>query len=163
VATILQLFQNRQLVQGAQVIKATQTPPASGASATLFTVAGGMVVVTSLVGRVVTVLSGTTGAVSLGTTPTAGTLEVAGIATATVIGGGEVGARYAVVGTAAGAPTTLANGGASAKSGNTPFLSLPEFVVDPGLITITTSVLTMTGAISWYLSYVPLDIGASVS
>jgi hypothetical protein len=162
-ATLLQLFQNRQLVQGAQVVKATQTPPNSGSSATLFTVAGGMVVVTSLVGRVVTVLSGTTGAVSLGTVPTAGTASTTGIATATVIGGGQVGAKYAVVGTAAGAATTLANGGASALAGVVPFLSFMEFIVDPGTINITTSVATMTGAISWYLSYVPLDVGASVS
>jgi hypothetical protein len=163
VATLLQLVQNRQLVQGAQVIKTAQVPPNSGSTANLFTVAGGMVVVTSLIARVTTVLSGTTGAVSLGTAPTAGTASHTGICTATVIGGGEVGTKYAVVGTAAGAATTMANGGASSTAGVVPFLGMPEFIVDPGTITITTSIATMTGALSWYLSYVPVDVGASVS
>ena len=153
----------RLLHQGYLVKKLAQTPPNSGSSATLFTVAGGVVMVNSLVGRVSTVLSGTTGAIALGSKPTVGTEETAGIATATVIGGGEVGAMYAVVGTAAGAPTTLANGGASAKAGTVPFLSLPLFLVDTGVIEITTSVATMTGAIDWYLEYVPLDDGAQVS
>jgi hypothetical protein len=36
-------------------------------------------------------------------------------------------------------------------------------VVNTGTITVTTSVATMTGAIDWYVSYVPLDTGASVS
>jgi hypothetical protein len=164
-ASLLGLFQNRALIQGAQVIKKAQVPPNSGSSATLFTVAGGMVLVTGLFGRVTTVLSGTTGTISLGATPTVGAsgAQVAGIAAATVIGGGEVGATYAVVGTAAGGATTLANGGASSLSGKSPFISLPEFVVQAGIITVTTSVATMTGAIDWYLSYVPIDVGASVS
>lgn len=162
-SVIIQGYQLRAIALGSQVIKKAQTPPNSGSSATLFTVAGGMVLVTSLIGRVSTVLSGTTGAVAIGSKPTVGTEETAGIASATVIGGGEVGATYAVVGTAAGAPTTLANGGASAKAGTVPFSTLPAFVVDTGTIEITTSVATMTGAIDWYLTYVPLDTGASVS
>lgn len=155
----------RLLHQGYLVKKAAQTPPNSGSSATLFTVAGGMVMVNALVGRVTTVLSGTTGAISIGATPTVGAAgaQVAGIAAATVVGGCEVGTMLAVVGTAAGAATTLANGGASGVAGKSPFLSLPAFVAVSGIITITTSVATMTGAIDWYLEYVPLDDGASVS
>ena len=80
----------RVLNHGPLVVKAAQVPPNSGSSATLFTVAGGMVLVTGLVGRVTTVLSGTTGAISLGATPTVGAsgAQVAGIAAATVVGGG---------------------------------------------------------------------------
>lgn len=157
--------QLRLLDLGYQVVKKAQTPPNSGSSATLFTVVGGMVLVTSLVGRVSTVLSGTTGTISLGATPTVGAsgAQVAGIATATVVGGGEVGATYAVAATIAGAPTTLANGGASSKSGTSPFLAQSDFVVQAGIITVTTSIATMTGAIDWYLTYIPLDTGASVS
>lgn len=162
-STILQSNQLRLLLLGNQVIKAAQTPPNSGSSATLFTVAGGMVMVTGLVGRVTTVLSGTTGSISLGTVPTTGTANTAGVASATVVGGCEVGTKLAVVGTAAGAATTLANGGASGVAGKPPFLSLPALVVDSGTINITTSVATMTGAIDWYLTYVALDVGASVS
>lgn len=148
---------------GYSVTKAAQTPPNSGSSATLFTVANGPVLVTGLYGRVSTVLSGTTGAVALGTKPTVGTEETAGIASATVIGGGEVGAVYAVAATDAGAPTTLANGGASAKAGTVPFVTAAPFVVNSGTIEITTSVATMTGAIDWYLTYIPVGSGATVS
>lgn len=164
-ANFVQGYQLRTLEFGPQVVKAAQVPPNSGSSANLFTVAGGMVLVTSLVGRVTTVLSGTTGAISLGATPTVGAAgaQVAGIAAATVIGGGEVGTAFAVVATIAGAPTTLANGGASAVAGKSPFLAQSAFVVQAGVITITTSVATMTGAIDWYLMYIPLDNGASVS
>ncbi len=164
-ANFVKGYQLRELLYGVQVIKAAQTPPNSGSSATLFTVAGGQVLVTSLVGRVTTVLSGTTGAISLGATPTVGAAgaQVAGIAAATVIGGGEAGAAYAVAATIAGAPTTLANGGASAVAGKSPFLAQAAFVVQAGIITITTSVATMTGAIDWYLTYVPIDSGAAVS
>lgn len=164
-ANFIQGTQLRTLLQGNQVTKVAQTPPNSGSSATLFTVAGGMVLVTSLVGRVSTVLSGTTGAISLGATPTVGAAgaQVAGIAAATVIGGGEAGAAFAVVATIAGAPTTLANGGASAVAGKSPFLAQSGFVVNAGIITVTTSVATMTGAIDWYLTYIPVDNGASVS
>lgn len=149
----------RSLQFGLQVVKAAQTPPASGASATLFTVAGGSVLVTSLVGRVSTALSGTTGAIALGTKPTVGTEETAGIATAGVVGGSEVGTKLtpqAVSGQGGGLVVS------GKVAGNAPFLA-PPFVVDAGTIEITTSVITMTGAIDWYLTYVPLDDAASVS
>jgi hypothetical protein len=164
-ANFVKGYQLRELLYGVQVLKAGQVPPNSGSSATLFTVAGGMVLVTSLVGRVSTVLSGTTGAISLGATPTVGAAgaQVAGIASATVVGGGEAGMAYAVVATIAGAPTTLSNGGASGVAGKSPFLAQSAFVVQAGIVTVTTSVATMTGAIDWYLTYVPLDTGASVS
>lgn len=164
-ANFVQGTQLRTLLFGNRILKAAQVPPNSGSSATLFTVAGGMVLVTSLTGRVSTVLSGTTGAISLGTTPTVGAsgAQVAGIASATVVGGGEVGATFTVVATIAGAGTTLANGGASAVAGKVPFLAQAAFVVQAGIITVTTSVATMTGAIDWYLTYIPLDDGASVS
>lgn len=164
-AAYIQGIALRTLRSGLLVKKLAQTPPNSGSSATLFTVAGGMVTVTSMVGRVSTVLSGTTGAVSLGATPTVGAAgaQVAGIAAATVVGGGEAGTAFAVAATIAGAPTTLANGGASGVAGKSPFLAQSAFVVNAGIITITTSVATMTGAIDWYLTYLPLDDGASVS
>ncbi len=38
-----------------------------------------------------------------------------------------------------------------------------DFVVDSGVITWSTTVATMTGAVQWFITYVPLDTGASVS
>ncbi len=152
--------QQRQLEFGYQVIKTGQTPPNSGSTATLFTVAGGLVAVTSLIGRVTTVMSGTTGAIALGTAPTVGTANTAGIATAGVIGGAEVGTLVSPV-SSSGLAGALAVGG-SKQAGAAVWLTTP-FIVCTGTITITTSIATMTGALSWYLTYVPVDNGASVS
>lgn len=158
---MIQGSQYRALLLGPQVTKLAQTPPNSGSSATLFTVTGGMVVVTSLVGRVSTALSGSTGTLALGTVPTAGSHGAItnSIATAVVVGGAEIGTKLT--------PQAASGlGGALVVSalfaGNTPFLA-NYFVVDAGTITCTVGVATMTGAIDWYLTYVPLDNGASVS
>lgn len=158
-ATFIQGTALRQMELGTLVKKTGQVPPNSGSSATLFTVAGGMVMVTSLLGRVSTALSGTTGAIALGTKPTVGTEKTAGIATAGVVGGAEVGTMLAV-----GASSSLATALVVSVlfAGNVPFQSL-KFTVNAGIIEVTTSVATMTGAIDWYLTYVPLDDGASVS
>lgn len=158
-ATFIQGTALRQMQFGNLVKKLAQVPPNSGSSATLFTVAGGMVMVTSLLGRVSTALSGTTGAIALGTKPTVGTEKTAGIATAGVVGAAEVGTMLTV-----GASSSLATALVVSVlfAGNVPFQSL-RFTVNAGIIEVTTSVATMTGAIDWYLTYVPLDDGASVS
>lgn len=156
---IIQGYQLRSLILGSQVIKKAQTPPNSGASATLFTVAGGAVLVTSMLGHVSTALSGTTGSIAIGQTPTGGVADTGGIATAGVVGGAVVGTWVSVVMLTTGlAGAIQANilGGAAVGIGQ-------PFVVSPGIITITTAVATMTGAIDWYLTYIPLDTGGSVS
>jgi hypothetical protein len=150
--------QLRRLLFGTQVIKRAQTPPNSGSSATLFTIAGGAVLVTSLLGRVTTALSGTTGALALGTKPTTGTEKTAGIATAGVVGGAEIGSFLTPIASAglAGALTVNLFAGSVVYLQN-------AFPVDAGVIEVTTSVATMTGGIDWYITYIPLDDGASVS
>lgn len=161
-ATFVQGYQLRTLMLGTQVLKPAQTPPNSGTSATLFTVTGGVVLVSLLMGRVSTALSGTTGAIALGSKPTTGTEVNNSIATATVVGGAEIGTLLVPIDT-----TTTGLGGAlvntALKAGTAAFLSAAFFAVNTGTIEITTSVATMTGAIDWYLTYVPLDTGASVS
>jgi hypothetical protein len=117
------------------------------------------VLVTSLLGRVSTALSGTTGAVALGSKPTVGTEETGGIATAGVVGGAEIGTWLSVVPLDTGLAGAVQ---ANTHAGTVVYLGTP-FVVSAGLIEVTTSVATMTGAIDWYLTYVPLDAGASVS
>ena len=159
-ATFIQGTALRQMHFGNLVKKLAQVPPNSGSSATLFTVAGGMVMVTSLVGRVSTVLSGTTGAIALGTKPTVGTEETAGISTAGVVGGAEVGSVVTAVKLTTGLAGAVQ---ANLFAGNAIGISVIPFVVNAGIIEVTTSVATMTGAIDWYLNYVPLDDGASVS
>lgn len=144
---------------GVQLIKGPSTPPASGASATIATVTGGTVMITSMLGLVTTVLSGTTGQVSIGTVPSVGTLQTAGIASAAVIGGLEAG-TWLVPLVNAGAAGALVTGG---HAGNAVFLPTP-FVVPAGTITWTGSVVTIvTGAVKWYFTYIALDNGAGMS
>jgi hypothetical protein len=117
-----------------------------------------------MVGYVSTALGGTTGAISLGTTPTVSVngAVVAGLATASVVGGAEAGTLFNVVATIAGVATTLANHGASAVAGQVNAIAQAPFIVPAGAITITTSIATMTGAIDWYLYYVPFVDGGYV-
>jgi hypothetical protein len=159
-SVIIQGYQLREIAFGVQVIKKAQTPPNSGSSATLYTVTGGVVLVTSLIGRVTTVLSGTTGKIALGSKPASGsgTEETAGIGTATVVGGAEVGTMFTTL-SASGVAGALTG---NLLAGNVPFLPAP-FAVNSGTIEVTTSIATMTGAIDWYLTYVPLDTGAAVA
>lgn len=157
-SVIIQGYQLREIALGVQVIKGPSTPPNSGSSATIATVAGGAVLITSMLGLVTTVLSGSTGQISLGTAPTTGTAETAGIASLTTVGGAEAGTWLAPQASseAAGA---LVNGG---HAGNVLYLAA-AFVVSAGTITWTVGTATMTGQVKWYLTYVPLDTGATVS
>jgi hypothetical protein len=150
----------RELLYGNQVVKTAVAFPAT-ATATLFTVAGGAVLVTSLVGRVTTVVQSSDPVLSIGTVPTSGTAETSGIATTTVLTSAEVGTLI-TVGSSAGLPTALVVMATAAKSGNAVFPGVNPFVVNAGTITLTTGA-TKTGAVDWYLTYVPLDTGASVS
>jgi hypothetical protein len=103
-----------------------------------------------------TVIGATVTTLSLGTVPTTGTAEAAGIATATAITSSEAG-------TWVGALSASGKGGAlvvGSDGGKALFLQSP-FIVPAGTITWTTSAGT-TGAITWYLMYVPLDTGATV-
>lgn len=158
-ANFIQGTQLRTMQFGAVVSKLAQTPPNSGASATLFTVTGGAILATVLAGRVSTVLSGTTGAISLGQTPSGGVAATAGIATAGVVGGAAVGTWVSAVSLSTGLPGAVQ---ANTLGGTAVGIGQP-IIINAGIVTITTSVATMTGAIDWYLLYVPLNDGASVS
>lgn len=160
-ANFIQGYELRTLLLGSQVIKLAQALPSEPGSATIYTVAGGSVMVTSLAGHVAAGgLSGTTGAVSVGQTPTvSGTAAVAGIATAGVIGGAVAGTWVSVSHLTTGLPGAIQ---ASILSGTAVAIGRP-FIVDAGIITVTTSIAAIVGNIDWYLTYIPVDTGASVS
>jgi hypothetical protein len=159
-SVIQQGYQFRNLMFGTLVPAKALTPPNSGSTSTLFTVAGGNVLITLLVGQVTTVMSGTTGTIALGMAPTTGTANTGGIAAAAVIGGAEVGTWVGPVASSGLAGTLVV--GSSKQAGATVFTTTP-FVAAVGTITITTAVATMTGQLTWYCSYVPLDNAGSVS
>jgi hypothetical protein len=162
VSTIIQGYQLRTLLLGTQVIKTALTLPQT-ATADLFTVAGGSVLVTSLLGLVTTALGATEPLMSLGLAPTTGTAEAAGVVAASEASGGtalasiEAGS-WITPGASSGLATKWVSGG---HGGGSVFLSTP-WVAPPGYITWTTGA-SDTGAITWYLTYVELDTGASVS
>jgi hypothetical protein len=155
-STIIQGYQLRTLLLGDLVTKTAVSLPQT-ATANLYTVSGGNVLVTSLLGVVSTVIGGTAVTLALGTHPTTGTAETAGIATATAITSAEAG-TWVGPQSSSEAAGALVNGG---HAGNVLYLPT-AFIVAPGTITWTTSAST-TGAISWYLTYVPLDAGALVA
>lgn len=158
-ANFIQGTQLRTLNQGVIVTKAAQNLPQS-ATATLYTVAGGAVLVTGLIGIVTTAIAASDPVLSLGTAPTVGTAQTSGIATTTVLTSAEAGTLLTVQPSSglAGALVVMAT---AAKAGAAVFLANP-FVVSAGTITWTTGA-SKTGALKWYLTYVPLDDGASVS
>src|SRR6267154_1084432 len=142
--------QQRTLLFGNQVVRSATLQPATG-TGTLFTVTGGAILVTSLFGLV-----------------TVATPATAGIATAestaSLQAGTWIGIQAASV--VAGTPDVytlgkLAVSGASG-AGNVMF-ETADFTVSAGTITWTTTGTAATGTIAWYLSYVPLDTGASVA
>lgn len=148
----------RDCVLGQIVRTGAQAFPQGGpGTGTLFTVHTGAVLVTSFFGLVTTVPGGDPG-ITIGTAPTVGTAETNGIATTVAITE-EAGTWFAVVDT----PTTSKPGAISigAHAGNITFGSLAPFPVSAGTITYTAA-NAVTGAINWYLTYVPLDEGAYV-
>ena len=158
-SALIQGTQLRTLRKGLLVKKTALTLPQS-ATGTLFTVAGGAVLVTGLVGVVTTPIASSDPVLSLGTAPTVGTAQTSGIAATTVLTSAEAG-TLVTVGSSAGLPAALVVMATAAKAGSAVFLG-PEFVVSAGAITWTTGA-SKTGAMSWYLTYIPLDDQASVS
>jgi hypothetical protein len=146
-------------IKGAQLIGTTVVKPAANlpqtATATLFTVTGGAVLIHFLAGQVTTVLGGTVTTLSLGNTPSGGANAPASIATALSIASKVLGTNYVPVFASgvAGAPVIA------------PVINFDKsfsFLVPAGVITWTTSA-NDTGQMAWYLNYTPLDSGAFVS
>jgi hypothetical protein len=157
VSVIVQGYQLRELLLGTLVNK-SWTLPASATTNTLYTVAGGAVLVTGLVGQVTTLIGSTATTVAVGAAPTVGTLDTDGIATATAVTSAEKG-------TWIGVQASSGLGGAlvvGTLAGSSAWLSTP-FTAYTGTITATTSANAGAGVINWYLTYIPLDTGASVS
>lgn len=143
----------KTVVPGTLVTKAAQNLPQT-ATANLYSVSGGSVLVTGLLGLVTSAVGAVATTLALGCT--AGSTA---IATATAITSKPVGTFVFPV-------NSSGIGGALVAAGAA-FVSSPPFIVNPfivgaGNITWTTSAST-TGQIQWYLWYVPLDFDASVS
>lgn len=140
------------LTLGIRVSKSSATLPAS-TTQDLFTIAGGRVLVTRLIGEVTTVVQAQACNLKCTSTPTTGTaVDFASNLDINAFEAGAIliaeGDGTALIGTATGA-------------GFAPALNALPFVLPIGTVKITTSA-TNTGATKWDLWYFPLDDGASV-
>jgi hypothetical protein len=156
VTFIIQGDQIRSMLYGVRVANATAgiTVP-QNATNTIFTVAGGRVLITSLIGQVKTIIAGTTPSLKLIATPTVGSAN--DLCTATAITGDEVGTLYSPPG-ATGSALGVSGSGSGGVTGQ----SAP-IIAATGTIGQNVSAADATGAIQWTLTYVPLDNGASVT
>ncbi len=138
---------------GVKVDRATAVLP-SGTLGNIFTVSGGRVLVTSLVGEVTTVLGAGANTITIGVAPTVGVGSATVLGTALTITTAAVGSHFsaAVSGAAVGDVATQAG----------VVIPATGFLVNAGSITITTTA-TVTGSVKWSLTYIPYDDAGTVA
>jgi hypothetical protein len=135
-------------------------------SGDIFQVSGGRVIITSLTGVVSTAIQAQATTLSVGNKPTGGVSATATLCATADLNGKPVGTSLAVPLSKAsalivsGADGTLAWNGSAGGQGS-PFTSGGLALVPAGTIQVTTGA-TSTGAITWTVTYVPYDAGASV-
>lgn len=146
------------------VVRRPATTLVQNVSTTLFTVSSGLVAVTSLFGIVTTAVANTASLTAkLVTTPSGG--SVADLTAATGITDDAVGTLYGW-----SYPdgdellSQLTESGTEVPSVNFVPLLNPAAIVRPGTIGVTVSNHDPgTGAVKWYCTYVPIDVGARVT
>jgi hypothetical protein len=141
---------------GNQVVLAAQNLPQT-ATATLFTVSGGTVLVQFLAGLVTTALGATVTTLSLGNTPTGGSAANTSIATAGTVTSKPVGTLFVPTWASGVGSTPVIVSAIQYQAG-----SVQSFLVPAGTITWTSSA-NDTGQMKWFCSWLPIDSGASLS
>lgn len=150
-SSILKSAALRQINLGTKVDRATGLLPQT-ATGTLFTVSGGRVLVTSIVGLVTVAIQAQATLAKLRATPTVGAVnDLSGTVDLT---GAVVGSLIAATGLAADALVVSTGGGIS-------MLRNP-LLVAAGTIGLNTAA-SSTGSVSWSITYVPYDDGAAVA
>jgi hypothetical protein len=138
------------ITAGLRVDRATAALPAGTAEA-LFTVAGGKVLITGIVGEVTTVIQTQANDTKLTANPTVGTsVDLCAVLDITA---DEVGCMYGVTG-------TPANAMVGTNAGFAPWPAA-AMVVNAGTIDLDCAA-TNTGSIAWSIWYVPLEDGAYI-
>ncbi len=152
-SVLIQGDQLRSLLCGVKVQRATAALPQTGTS-TLFTISGGKVLITSLVGEVTTVIQTQADNTKLTFDPTdaGATQDLCAVLDITA---DAVGTCYSLTGTPATAMQDALNFLPSNK-----VLAQP-LVLKPGSILLDCAA-SNTGSVKWDLCYIPLDNGASV-
>lgn len=152
-SVLIQGPQIRQILLGTKVDRATATLPQT-TQAAIFTVAGGRILVTGLIGEVTTVMGATATTLKVTSNPTAGT-DV-DLTSATAVTSKEVGSQFTLPNASASALVVNNAGGGGQLPSHNPY------IVPVGTLDLVTSA-SDTGSVKWSLTYVPLDDGASVT
>lgn len=152
-SVLIQGDQLRSLLCGVKVSRATAALPQTAAGS-LFTITGGKVLITSLVGEVTTVIQTQADNTKLTFDPTdaGATQDLCAVLDITA---DAVGTMYSLTGTPATAMQDALNFLPSSK-----VLAQP-LVLKPGAILLDCAA-SNTGSVKWDLCYIPLDNGASV-
>ena len=135
---------------GVRIDRATATLPQT-AAVSYFTISGGRVLATLIIGQVTTIIQTQANNTKLTSTPTAG--SAVDICAVKDITGLEVGGMLVVNGTAA---TALTQANAGSIIGQT-----VPVVLNIGVLKLDCAA-SSTGAIKWSLFYLPIDDGATV-
>ena len=153
-SVLIQGDQLRSLLCGVKVQRTTASLPQTGTS-TLFTITGGKVLITSIVGEVTTVIQTQANATKLTFDPTdAGATQ--DLCATSDITADAVGTMYSITGTVA---TGLQDALNFLPSNKVP---AQPIVLKPGAILLDCAA-SNTGSVKWDLTYIPLDNGASVA
>ncbi len=139
----------RSINYGIRVFRPAANLPQS-TNAALFTVTGGKILVTAIVGEVTTAIQNQANNTNLTTNSTAGNIT-SNMCAAVDVANAAVGTLLGITGVRADA---------AQLSGNA--VQPNELVVQPGTIRLVCAA-SNTGQMSWTLVYVPLDDGATVA
>ena len=146
----------RKLLLGEQISRAAAVLPASGVSTPYFTVTGGRVIITSLVGVITAVNDAQLTTLKFSAVPTTGTATNMSAVSAS-LASAEIGCLLSLDGVIATA--LQATPAASGAVG----LMTKSQVVAKGTIDAVTATATSPATASWKLTYIPLDDGAYVT
>jgi hypothetical protein len=146
----------RTMDLGNLVSRTTAALPQTTASA-IFTVAGGRVLITSIVGQVTTVIQAQANATKLQAVPTTGT--TVDLSATVDINALEAGGLLSLTPAQSATPFSLAL--AKQLSGAIPVQNL-GIIVAIGSISLSCAA-SNTGSVKWDLTYIPYDTGASVA
>jgi hypothetical protein len=146
---------------GAQAVKGPLTNPQTGSS-DIFTVTGGLVLITSIVGLVTTVQGATANSFNLTYTKASG--SAVDLCAATVCTSDAAGTLYSITGVAADLLSAQKVTGTEIPTVTfvNVFAGCKGIVVPTGTMQLKASG-NNTGATKWYVTYLPLDDGAALA
>lgn len=154
-STLIQGDQLRALRYGFKVDRATATLPQTTAGS-LFTVSGGRVLLTSILGEVTTVIQNQANNTKLQSVPTTGsTVDLCAVVDTAAL---EVGGYLSLTPDLDATPFSVALQKQLAGAITMPVCGI---VIPIGAIKLNCAA-SNTGSVKWSLTYVPLDNGASV-